>query len=379
MFYSTPSCYLKSVHDSNITLTTKKDDFFPYASDPNSFWTGYFTSRPTLKRFERIGNHYLQVCKQLSVLANKKTYKYGDNLDEMREAMGIMQHHDAVTGTEKQHVAEDYARILQKAIDKCSENVEEALNQLSIDDADEIPNMNSNSTFKFDYKNCADLNISSCTITENSDKFMVTLYNSLAHSTFQYIRMPVPQSDNGYEVIDYRNVPVSAQLVPIPSQIQSLPYRKSAAKQELVFLAEEIPPLGYKSYYVQKKPANIEQTLKNEPIVMFVTNDNEFMSDDPLASERPRSVTIGNRYLNLTFGSNGLLESVATDQVEMKVRQNFYLYEGFIGNNEIFSNRSSGAYIFRPNVTKALNIVDYAEIKVIKGDLVDEVHQVSVF
>jgi len=23
--------------------------FFPYANDPNSFWTGYFTSRPALK------------------------------------------------------------------------------------------------------------------------------------------------------------------------------------------------------------------------------------------------------------------------------------------------------------------------------------------
>lgn len=62
IFYSTPSCYLKAVHDSNISFEMKHDDFFPYASDPHSFWTGYFTSRPTLKRFERIGNHYLQVC-----------------------------------------------------------------------------------------------------------------------------------------------------------------------------------------------------------------------------------------------------------------------------------------------------------------------------
>lgn len=62
MFYSTPSCYLKSLYDSDATWPSKSDDFFPYASDPHSFWTGYFTSRPTIKRFERIGNHYLQVC-----------------------------------------------------------------------------------------------------------------------------------------------------------------------------------------------------------------------------------------------------------------------------------------------------------------------------
>jgi len=59
--YSTPSCYLKSVNDRRITFPTKQDDFFPYKSDKHSYWTGYFTSRPTQKYFERRGNNYLQV------------------------------------------------------------------------------------------------------------------------------------------------------------------------------------------------------------------------------------------------------------------------------------------------------------------------------
>lgn len=33
-------------------------------------------------------------------------------LNRFRRAMGILQHHDAVTGTEKQHVADDYSRTL---------------------------------------------------------------------------------------------------------------------------------------------------------------------------------------------------------------------------------------------------------------------------
>lgn len=48
-------------------------------------------------------------------------------LDEFREAMGIMQHHDAVTGTEKQHVADDYARILYKAVFKSQSILENSL------------------------------------------------------------------------------------------------------------------------------------------------------------------------------------------------------------------------------------------------------------
>lgn len=60
--YSTPSCYLKAVNDQKIKFPTKTDDFFPYKSDKHSYWTGYFTSRPTQKYYERRGNNYLQVC-----------------------------------------------------------------------------------------------------------------------------------------------------------------------------------------------------------------------------------------------------------------------------------------------------------------------------
>ena len=36
----------------------------------------------------------------------------GPNTDSLADALAIVQHHDAVTGTEKQHVANDYAKRL---------------------------------------------------------------------------------------------------------------------------------------------------------------------------------------------------------------------------------------------------------------------------
>ena len=61
--YSTPSCYLKSIHDTNRTWSLKMDDFMPYASDPHAYWSGYFTSRPALKGMirSRVTSHYLIV------------------------------------------------------------------------------------------------------------------------------------------------------------------------------------------------------------------------------------------------------------------------------------------------------------------------------
>lgn len=61
VIYSTPSCYIQAVNDAQPKLQLKTDDFFPYSNNEHSFWTGYFTSRPTSKRFERVGHNVLQV------------------------------------------------------------------------------------------------------------------------------------------------------------------------------------------------------------------------------------------------------------------------------------------------------------------------------
>lgn len=297
----------------------------------------------------------------MSVLAKNKTVKFEENLENLREAMGIMQHHDAVTGTEKQHVANDYARLLQIGIDKCNENIRETLNQLS--NPEEI----SNEGLKFEYKSCASLNISSCDVSENSEKFMVTIYNPLAHSTNQYVRIPI--ADNEYEILNNENVVVTSQIVSIPSEVRILSFRKSIAESELVFLATELPPLGYKSYFIQRKLT--EKVPKNKKI------DSKIERFGTSIRRFSIPFTIGNEDLSFTFDENGLLQSAETDEVRMRVRQNFYFYKGSVGLNYRSEQRSSGAYVFRPNQTFALPVVPKAHVRVIRGDLVDEVHQVT--
>lgn len=49
------------------------------------------------------------------------------HLTELREVMGTFQHHDAVTGTEKQHVAKDYVRHLTRAIETAEKPVGEII------------------------------------------------------------------------------------------------------------------------------------------------------------------------------------------------------------------------------------------------------------
>lgn len=276
--------------------------------------------------------------------------------------MGVMQHHDAITGTEKQHVADDYARRLSVAFWACGLNTREALNQLtmgknSINHPEKIPVPKK---YDFNFDSCLSLNISQCSITEESKNFIVTVYNPLAHSTYQYIRVPVPSVH--YTITDYRGVPTESQIVPVPSSVSNLKFRLSNSSFELVFLANELPPLGYKSYFVQQ----------NDPEVM--------QADQPSAPHhnylgKDDKIEIGNKYINLTFDKDGHLTGVNSNGAYSPLRQEFFYYEGAQGNNEEFRNRSSGAYIFRPNSTEQI-ISQKAFVRVVKGPIVDEVHQV---
>lgn len=64
VIYSTPSCYLNAVYEATKGLINgpiKTDDFFPYATSEHNYWTGYYSSRPTSKRYDKYANNFLQV------------------------------------------------------------------------------------------------------------------------------------------------------------------------------------------------------------------------------------------------------------------------------------------------------------------------------
>ena len=86
---------------------------------------GYFTSRATSKGWIREATAYLQAARQLEVLTgaaapvHRTTAQSQDsaNTDSLEEAVSLLQHHDAITGTEKQHVTDDYhVRLARGAV-----------------------------------------------------------------------------------------------------------------------------------------------------------------------------------------------------------------------------------------------------------------------
>nr|XP_008200004.1 PREDICTED: lysosomal alpha-mannosidase [Tribolium castaneum] len=311
VLYSTPSCYTKAVHDyvnsNNQALELKTDDFFPYADGPNTYWTGYFTSRPASKHFERQGNNLLQVVKQ--VAANLQQPYDREEMTELKEAVGVMQHHDAITGTEKQHVAKNYHFLLSRAMKSANDFVGA---QLSI--------FISRDAFDFEFDSCLLANVSSCDKT-NSDRFTLVVYNPLSHTTTTTVMLPVYERTS-WKITDPDGNSVDYQ---IDSSLTDFTYVEDAttSANTVQFAAKDLPPHGYKVY-------QFEATKKEET-----------------GKPSPRRV-VG--YDNASFEiseQTGLLEAVTLNGIRVEVSQDFQYYE---------SQDSSGAYIFVPQGQEAKRI-----------------------
>ena len=94
---STPSIYTKAVHKSGVKLPVNTADFFPYADGPDSYWTGYFTSRAVLKGYIRDSSNEFRASDKLLALqalnAETDVNRLKKNLAAHRvldKAMGIV-------------------------------------------------------------------------------------------------------------------------------------------------------------------------------------------------------------------------------------------------------------------------------------------------
>ncbi|XP_075715232.1 lysosomal alpha-mannosidase [Rhinoderma darwinii] len=342
VIYSTPSCYLTALNRANLSWPVKDDDFLPYADGPHMFWTGYFTSRPAFKRYERLSNNFLQVCNQLEALtgaaATQGPYGTSSSLT-LRRAMGVAQHHDAVTGTAKQLVNDDYTLRLYKGWETCQVVISNALSSLT----------RTKESFTF----CNLLNISVCPTTETAKSFNVFLYNPLGRAVTWNVRLPV----NGvaYTVKGPSVEAVTSEVTPVSKFTKDVRRDRGTAERELLFQAQ-IPPLGFSKFTVQKVSAQER----------FFTR----------TKKRTSPTKIENKYYRVEFHpETGLISGIHNLEkgISLPLTHSFYWYNASIGN--VDSLQASGAYIFRPNQSTPVSVTQTVRSYLVQNSLVQEVYQ----
>ncbi|EXB62836.1 Lysosomal alpha-mannosidase [Morus notabilis] len=334
--YSTPSIYTDAKYATNQSWPIKTDDFFPYADRENAYWTGYFTSRPALKRYIRVLSGYYMAARQLEFFKGRSK---STNTDSLGDALAIVQHHDAVTGTEKQHVANDYAK------------------RLSIG-----------------YKECPLLNVSYCPASEvqlsQGKILIVVIYNSLGWKREEVIQIPVISED--VIVHNSEGKEIESQLLPLVDTYVSLRnyYVKAYSGQTpvqtpkywLAFLVS-VPPLGFSSYVISNAKRPGSGSTKSSVHTFQIIESS--------------TVEVGHGNLKLTFSrDHGKLTNYINSQssVEETVKQSYVFYTGYNGTNDK-APQNAGAYIFRPNGTFLIKPEEEVSSTIMRGPITDEVHQ----
>ena len=279
IFYSSPEIYTISKYNEHIEWEVKTDDFFPYSDCQHCFWTGYFTSRASLKRLERVGSSFLHVARQLEVLDERWLEgRERSELYELEKSVGIIQHHDGVSGTSKQHVAYDYAKRVFEGIQTASKYAGKVLARKLHGDVD----------LHF----CHSLNVSICEISQEATKVFakndlyIVAYNALAIYRSDVLSVPV-SLDATYKVFN------TATGVEVHSEL--LPWRNYASvngssRYILYFETETLPPVGAIVY-------KIEMISKNSSLLVSKVVDGKRF----LRSNEPKSFVVDNGRIALKF------------------------------------------------------------------------------
>ncbi|XP_024035848.1 alpha-mannosidase isoform X2 [Citrus clementina] len=261
--YSTPSLYTEAKNAANGPWPLKTDDYFPYADRRNAYWTGFFTSRPALKGYVRVLSGFYLASRQLEFLAGKKSP--GPTTSALGDALGIAQHHDAVTGTAKQHTTNDYAKRLAIGASEAEVVVSSSLSCLaSRKSGDQCTKPAST------FSQCPLLNISYCPPTEKGipegKNLVVVAYNPLGWNRTDIIRIPV--NDANLIVKDPLGNAITVQYVNLDNVTSNLrkfyteAYLGQSSKQVprywLLFQVT-VPPLGWNTYFISRAAGKVKR------------------------------------------------------------------------------------------------------------------------
>ncbi|CAF0848481.1 unnamed protein product [Adineta ricciae] len=234
--------------------------------------------------------------------------------------MGVAQHHDAVSGTEKQEVAFDYAQRLSQGLSSGNLVINQAYSRLLPKAGQPPPSV--------PQLLCHLTNISECLTVQDQTRFTVTLWNPTIQPVLHHFRVPVTRA---YTVRDPTGQPILSELIPVSDQTKKIPGRTSTANNDLVFRAS-LPALGFNTYYFEAKTE--EEPAKAQ---VKITHNEECI--------------LQNQNVRVEIDAQGNLGHIINLKKSLAVEfhnQGFYWYQSFPGNNSRSEFQASGAYIFRP-------------------------------
>ncbi|XP_035828078.1 alpha-mannosidase 2 [Aplysia californica] len=378
------------MEDKDADFPVVSGDFFPYSDKDNAYWTGYYTTRPFDKRFSRDLQHAVQAADTLNTLTYAFNKKWGlptgdkflqhsSFLQQARRSLGLFQHHDAITGTAKEFVVQDYENYLLRAYNQSQDvmrmSIQTLLSQGKID-----------SPVVFKPETVRKLS------TESPHKQIITVREGGTTLTF-FNSLGQPRQQMVHVLVDCQTVEVlsASRRQVVPNQLSPVWSREEDALVEdtvfeLTFLAD-LGPLSVETFILYKKPE--QQRPETSYLAAITVYNTETLAVPPSLKfhqnrpepRRTEPILIDNQVVQLTFdpatGSLLKITDLATNN-ETDINLSFEYYKA----------QGSGAYIFFPAGPSMSLFSNIPVFRVVQGPLMTRVevgfepyviHQITLY
>ncbi|XP_071748128.1 alpha-mannosidase 2 isoform X2 [Lepeophtheirus salmonis] len=366
--FGTLKDYFTAVKERMSDFHTLSGDFFVYSDvfseGRPAYWSGYFTTRPRLKRLARKIESNLRSAEIIFTLAYNSARKsandffidrfqsiYSSDLVPARRASALFQHHDAITGTSKHYVMMDYEHKLLKALNQLNiVQIEGFLYFLSSKGLHIRPDMNT----QLKEPN---------PISMDED---LLIFNSLVTQRYEFIQILIKKTsvskERNLQVIDLKyNKSLSYQINPmLNSDGFSHMYLL-----ELSFFVE-LEPLSIT--VVQIKQTEYEQPTKKT--IVYCNNYEKNYSNNYFDYQNLNDgdVSLENKMYQLVISERGKF-LISLTHKKARNSDNLEIYFGKYATSQF----RSGAYLFKPDIVEVLDMFDVekhmAEVMVVSGQI----------
>ena len=317
-------------------------DFFPYSDWDNAYWTGYYTTRPAIKRFGReieplvrtaeILNVYVSQFSKANAIKYDVTKMIARKLRLARREIGMFLHHDGITGTSLSFVVNDFKRRLEQAFESVISAMKLILGTFLSDSA----------KLEYGYEKILTTDIFKLrTLKMSENELKIVVINPTERERSEIVSAGVDSTGVAAKCPDGDIVPVQLSIG-----------RLSNNAANIASFQVKLPPFGMRTYTILKPGSSQSYEFK------------EVSSDD----DKP--IVIETSVFKVEFDSNSGLMQRITDQTghTTSVSAQFMYYP----------SGKSGAYLFSAaSEAVPLKLIS-PKVKVLHGSLWSEVCLESV-
>ncbi|XP_041371346.1 alpha-mannosidase 2-like [Gigantopelta aegis] len=379
--FGTVSDYFKALEKDKQYISNDfpsfSGDFFPYNDRDDQFWTGYFTSRPLFKHIARILQSRLRLAEivySLSLVRALRSNSYlfsllktkYEHLVSGRQALALFEHHDAITGTSRRAVVENYASIIHSALKDINALLATLITSLIVTPAssfseDSLMVLTEESSLADAPPRNIRINLQFKTVLVLTNSLTVHR-NDVVSVIVSNPNVEVVESDSGKTVL--------YQVNPVYSRKHDW----ETGQYEILFEVN-IAPLSLKTYHlvpITKQPWYVlSKVLMVNKVVTDLSNLFNISTAEPDRTE----IAISNQYLLASFSTcTGLLHHIQrkVDESSFNVKIKFVTYGTGSWKNPY--RDKSGAYVFLPDGPAKDTSLMYPSVFVVSGPVSSSVY-----